>query len=71
MARPQVAGRSSQLLWLFKIAIVALSNGNLSMLTDLFAAAGLTWHCMLSGEMVHAYKASRAAGSLQTAQPAL
>ena len=38
------------------IAIVALSNGNLSMLTDMFAAAGLTWHCVLSGEMVHAYK---------------
>ena len=26
------------------------------MLTDLFAAGGLTWHCVLSGEMVHAYK---------------
>jgi 2-haloacid dehalogenase len=39
-----------------RFAIVALSNGNLSMLTDLFAAAGLTWHCVLSGEMVHAYK---------------
>ena len=26
------------------------------MLTDLFAAAGLTWHCVLSGEMVRAYK---------------
>jgi hypothetical protein len=35
---------------------VALSNGNLSMLTDLFAAAGLTWHCVLSGEMAHACK---------------
>lgn len=35
---------------------MALSNGNLSMLTDLFAAAGLTWHCVLSGDMVHAYK---------------
>ena len=39
-----------------RFTIVALSNGNLSMLTDLFAAAGLTWHCVLSGEMVHAYK---------------
>ncbi len=39
-----------------RFAIVALSNGNLSMLTDLFAAAELTWHCVLSGEMVHAYK---------------
>lgn len=26
------------------------------MLTDLFAGAGLTWHGVLSGEMVHAYK---------------
>ena len=39
-----------------RFTIVALSNGNLSLLTDLFAAAGLTWHCVLSGEMVHAYK---------------
>jgi 2-haloacid dehalogenase len=39
-----------------RFTIVALSNGNLSMLTDMFAAAGLTWHCVLSGEMVHAYK---------------
>jgi 2-haloacid dehalogenase len=39
-----------------RFAIVALSNGNLSMLTDLFAAAGLTWHCVLSGEIVQAYK---------------
>ena len=35
---------------------VALSNGSLSILTDLFAAAGLTWHCVLSGEMVRANK---------------
>jgi 2-haloacid dehalogenase len=39
-----------------RFTIVALSNGNLSMLTDLFASAGLTWHCVLSGEMVAAYK---------------
>jgi 2-haloacid dehalogenase len=39
-----------------RFTIVALSNGNLPMLTDIFAAAGLTWHCVLSGEMVHAYK---------------
>jgi 2-haloacid dehalogenase len=29
-----------------RLAVVALSNGNLSMLTDLFAAAGLTWHLL-------------------------
>ena len=39
-----------------RFTIVALSNGNLSMLTDLFAAGGLTWHGVLSGELVHAYK---------------
>jgi 2-haloacid dehalogenase len=39
-----------------RFTIVALSNGNMSMLTDMFAAGGLTWHCVLSGEMVHAYK---------------
>ena len=39
-----------------RFTVVALSNGNLSMLTDLFAAGGLTWHCVLSGEMVLAYK---------------
>jgi 2-haloacid dehalogenase len=39
-----------------RFTVVALSNGNLSMLADLFAAGGLTWHCVLSGETVHAYK---------------
>jgi 2-haloacid dehalogenase len=39
-----------------RFTTVALSNGNLSMLTSLFARAGLTWHGVLSGEMVHAYK---------------
>jgi 2-haloacid dehalogenase len=39
-----------------RFTIVALSNGNLSMLTGMFARAGLTWHGVLSGEMVHAYK---------------
>ena len=39
-----------------RFTIVALSNGNLSMLTDMFAGGELTWHCMLSGEMVHACK---------------
>jgi 2-haloacid dehalogenase len=39
-----------------RFTVVALSNGNLSMLTDLFAAGGLTWHAVLSGELVQAYK---------------
>jgi len=43
-----------------RFTTVALSNGNLSMLTDLFAAGGLTWHGVLSGEMVQACKPDRA-----------
>jgi 2-haloacid dehalogenase len=39
-----------------RFTIVALSNGNLSMLTELFAGAGLTWHGVLSAELVGAYK---------------
>jgi 2-haloacid dehalogenase len=39
-----------------RFLIVALSNGNMSMLADMFRNAGLRWHCVLSGEMVHAYK---------------
>lgn len=39
-----------------RFTTVALSNGNLSMLTDVFAGAGLTWHGVVSGETVHAYK---------------
>ena len=39
-----------------RYTIVALSNGNLSMLADLFSTGGLTWHLTLSGELVHAYK---------------
>ena len=39
-----------------RYTIVALSNGNLSMLADLFSGGGLTWHLTLSGELVHAYK---------------
>jgi 2-haloacid dehalogenase len=50
------AGAGGQAGLAGRFAIVALSNGNLSMLTDMFAAGGLTWHCVLSGEMVHAYK---------------
>jgi 2-haloacid dehalogenase len=39
-----------------RFLIVALSNGNMSMLSDMFRNAGLRWHCVLSGELVHAYK---------------
>ena len=36
--------------------LVALSNGNLSLLVDLSRSAGLPWDCVLSGQMVRAYK---------------
>jgi 2-haloacid dehalogenase len=54
-----------------RFSIVALSNGNLSMLTDMFAAGGLTWHCVLSGEMVRAYKPDPAVYRLALDQLAL
>jgi len=45
-----------------RFTTVALPNGNLSMLTDLFASAGLTWHRVLSGEMAAAYPGGRVPG---------
>ncbi len=54
-----------------RFAVVALSNGSLAMLTRLFASAGLTWHCVLSGEMVHAYKPDPAVYQLALDQLAL
>jgi 2-haloacid dehalogenase len=39
-----------------RFAVVALSNGNLSMLTDLSARGGLTWHGVLSAELVRSRK---------------
>jgi 2-haloacid dehalogenase len=36
--------------------VVALSNADLAQLTDMSAAGGLTWHCVLSGELVRGYK---------------
>jgi 2-haloacid dehalogenase len=36
--------------------VVALSNASLAQLTDMFAAGGLAWHCVLSGELARAYK---------------
>jgi 2-haloacid dehalogenase len=36
--------------------VVALSNASLAQLTDMFAAGGLAWHCVLSGELVRSYK---------------
>jgi 2-haloacid dehalogenase len=36
--------------------VVALSNADLAELAGIFAGGGLTWHCVLSGELVQAYK---------------
>ncbi len=36
--------------------VVALSNADLGQLADIFAAGGLAWHCVLSGELARAYK---------------
>jgi 2-haloacid dehalogenase len=36
--------------------VVALSNADLAQLTDISAAGGLTWHCVLSAEMAQACK---------------
>jgi 2-haloacid dehalogenase len=36
--------------------VVALSNASLAQLADMFAAGGLTWHCVLSSELARAYK---------------
>jgi 2-haloacid dehalogenase len=54
-----------------RFTVVALSNGNLSMLTDLFAGAGLTWHGVLSAEIVRAYKPDPAMYLLALHQVAL
>jgi 2-haloacid dehalogenase len=36
--------------------VVALSNASLAQLADMFAAGGLAWHGVLSGELARAYK---------------
>lgn len=36
--------------------IVALSNASVAQLADMFAAGGLAWHGVLSGELARAYK---------------
>jgi FMN phosphatase YigB (HAD superfamily) len=54
-----------------RFTIAAVSDGNLSMLTDMFAPVGLTWHCVLSGEMVHAYKPDPAVYRLPVVRLAL
>jgi 2-haloacid dehalogenase len=36
--------------------VIALSNADLAQLAGMFAAGGLAWHCVLSAELVRAYK---------------
>src|SRR5208282_3796699 len=36
-----------------------LSNGDVSMLVDISRYAGLTWDCVLSGELAHHFKTDR------------
>ncbi len=41
--------------------VVALSNASLAQLASMSAAGGLAWHCVLSGELIQAYKPDPAA----------
>ena len=42
-----------------RFVITPLSNGNLSLLTDMAKRAGLPWDCILSAELVRHYKPDR------------
>lgn len=44
-----------------RFVITTLSNGNLSLLTDMAKHAGLPWDCVLSAELFHHYKPDREA----------
>jgi HAD superfamily hydrolase (TIGR01493 family) len=46
--------------------VVALSNGDLAQLADMFSAGGLTWHCVLSAELARSYKPDPAVYRLVT-----
>ncbi len=39
-----------------RYVIAPMSNGNLSLLTDMAKAGGLPWDCILGAELVHHYK---------------
>jgi 2-haloacid dehalogenase len=39
-----------------RFVVTTLSNGNISLLTNMAKRAGLPWDCILSGENVHRYK---------------
>jgi 2-haloacid dehalogenase len=44
-----------------KFTITTLSNGNLSLLTNMAKRAGLPWDCVISAELFHHYKPDRQA----------
>jgi 2-haloacid dehalogenase len=44
-----------------KFTITTLSNGNMSLLTNMAKRAGLPWDCVLSAELFHHYKPDREA----------
>ncbi|BBZ31068.1 haloacid dehalogenase [Mycolicibacterium madagascariense] len=44
-----------------RFTITTLSNGNLSLLTDMAKRAGLPWDCVISAELFHHYKPDREA----------
>jgi 2-haloacid dehalogenase len=44
-----------------KFVITTLSNGNMSLLTDMAKRAGLPWDCVISAELFHHYKPDREA----------
>ena len=39
-----------------KFVITTLSNGNVSLLTNMAKRAGLPWDCVISAELFHHYK---------------
>jgi 2-haloacid dehalogenase len=44
-----------------KFTITTLSNGNMSLLTNMAKRAGLPWDCVISAELFHHYKPDREA----------
>ncbi len=44
-----------------RFVITTLSNGNVSLLTNMAKRAGLPWDCVISAELFHHYKPDREA----------
>ena len=56
-AWPDVAGGMLRLK--SKYIVAALSNGNVSLLTNMAKHAGIPWDCILSAELAHHYKTDK------------